>query len=317
MGVKRTAVLLFLLALVVGLPVVTPAQRRPIVLAFVPSLDAQRVLATGRVLERMLEVATGMEFEATVPTSYAATIEAMCADRADVAFLAPLSYVLAHERCGAQVQLISIRNNLPYYGSQILVHAESGLRQLLDLRAKRFAFVDPASASGYLYPALHIKRRTGLLPERFFAQVIFAGGHDKVVLAVYQRQVEGGATFGDELGTGDARERVLRQFPDVKQKVVVLEYVKPYIPNDTVSVRRGMEPEMTRKVVRALKRIAETQSGKQALQDLYQIDGFADYEDLVTKYKVNRREVPSLDAYFNPIRQAARELGVDLGKLVR
>ncbi len=314
---KRIAVGLTVLLLVGVVSAGTAQVRRPVVLAFVPSLDAQRVLATGRVLERMLEVATGMEFDATVPTSYAATIEAMCAERADVVFLAPLSYVLAHQRCGAQVQLISIRRNLPYYGSQILVHAESGLRQLADLRGRRFAFVDPASTSGYLYPALHIKRRTGLLPERFFAQVIFAGGHDKVVLAVYQQQVEGGATFGDELGTGDARERVQRQFPDAKQKVVVLEYVKPYIPNDTVSIRRGLEAETARRVIRALKRIAETQSGKQALQDLYQIDGFADYEDLVTKYRVNRREVPSLDAYFDPIRQAARELGVDLGKLVR
>lgn len=316
MSPKRTAVLLLVLAVVVGLPLVSPAQRRPLVLAFVPSLDAQRVLATGRVLERMLEVATGLEFEATVPTSYAATIEAMCADRADIVFLAPLAYVLAHQRCGAQVELISIRRNLPYYGSQILVHAEAGIRQLADLRGKRFAFVDPASASGYLYPALFIKR-AGFDPNRFFSQVVFAGGHDKVVLAVYQRQVEGGATFGDELGTGDARDRVVRQFPDVKQKVVVLAYVKPYIPNDTVSVRRGLGEETTTKVVRALKRIAETQSGKEAIYALYDIDGFADYEDLVTKYKVNRREVPSLDAYFNPIREAARELGLDLTKLVR
>jgi phosphonate transport system substrate-binding protein len=266
-------------------------------------------------LERMLEVATGLEFESTVPTSYAATIEAMCAGRADVAFFAPLAYVLAHQRCGAEVKLISIRFDRPYYGAQILVAADAGIRRLADLRGKRFAYVDPASTSGYLYPAVHIKR-AGFDPNRFFSQTIFAGGHDKVVLAIYQGQVEGGATFGDEFGN-DARQRVERQFPDVKQKVVVLEYVKPYIPNDTVSFRKGLDPELVEKVVKALFRIAQTSSGRQAIHELYQHEGYATYEDLVTKYKVDRREFPSLDAYFNPIREAVRTLGIDLTKLVR
>ncbi len=285
------------------------------VLAFVPSLDAERVLATGRTLERMLEVATGLEFESTVPTSYAATIEAMCAGRADVAFFAPLAYVLAHHRCGAEVKLISVRFDRPYYGAQILVGAEAGVRRLADLRGKRFAYVDPASTSGYLYPAVHIKR-AGFDPNRFFSQTIFAGGHDKVVLALYQGQVEGGATFGDEFGN-DARSRVERQFPDVKRRVLVLEYVKPYIPNDTVSFRKGLDPELTERVVKALFRIAQTSSGRQAIHDLYQHEGYATYQDLVTKYKVDPREFPNLDAYFNPIREAVRTLGIDLTQLVR
>ncbi|MDR5683062.1 MAG: phosphate/phosphite/phosphonate ABC transporter substrate-binding protein [Armatimonadota bacterium] len=309
-------VLLIALVLVLSLGLAAGGQaRRKLVLAFVPSLDAQAVLASGKTLERMLAVATGYEFEATVPTSYAATIEAMCAGRADIAFLAPLSYVLARQRCGAEVKLISIRFNQPHYGAQILVGADTGIRRLADLRGKRFAYSDPASTSGYLYPAVHIKN-AGFDPNRFFSQTVFAGGHDKVVLAIYQGQVDGGATFGDEFGS-DARDRVVRQFPDVKQKVVVLEYVKPYIPNDTVSFRRGLDPEVVDRVTKAMFRIAQTSSGKQAIHDLYQHDGYATYEDLVTKYGVDRRRFPDLDSYFNPIRDAVRTLGIDLGRLVR
>lgn len=306
------AVALVVLALSLG---VSAQPRQKLVLAFVPSLDAQKVLSSGSTLARMLEVATGYPVEATVPTSYAATIEAMCANRADIAFFAPLSYVLARERCGAEVRLISIRFDRPYYGAQILVNAQLGARRLADLRGKRFAYSDPASTSGYLYPAVHIKR-AGFDPNRFFSQTIFAGGHDRVALAILQGQVDAGATFGDEFGS-DARERVLRAFPDVKQRVPVLEYVKPHIPNDTVSFRKGLEPEVAQRIATAMFRIARTSSGKQAIMDLYQHEGYAAYDDLIKEYKVDPREFPNLDAYFNPIRDAVKTLGIDLRSIVR
>lgn len=294
-----------------------------LVMAFVPSVDAQRVLATGSTVARMLEVATGYSIEATVPTSYAATIEALCAGRVHIAWFAPTAYVLGNARCGAEVGLIAIRAGLPYYGSQILVRADLGAKSLADLRGKRFAVVDPASTSGYIWPMVYIKKK-GYDPNTFFSQVVQAGGHDKVVIAIYQGSVDAGATFGDDL-TGrpelEARERVVRQFPDVRQKVVVLEYVKPpvigYIPNDTVSFRKELPAEVKEKIVKALFRIAETAPGKEAVWNLYQHEGYADYDILIKKYRVDPRQVPSLDAYFNPIRDAVKLLGIDLTKIVR
>src|SRR3990170_5152072 len=188
------------------------AGQTKLVMAFVPSSDAQRVLATGSTIARMLEVATGHSIEATVPTSYAATIEALCAGRVHIAWFAPTAYVLGNARCGAQVGLIAVRNNLPYFGSQILVSAGLPAKSIADLKGKRFAFGDPASTSGYIWPAVYIKKK-GFDPNTFFSQTIFAGSHDRVVIAIYQGSVDAGATFGDTFGS-DARQRVIRQFPD-------------------------------------------------------------------------------------------------------
>ncbi len=283
-----------------------------VVLAFVPSGDARRVLETGSTLARMLEVATGYRVRAEVPTSYAATIEAMCAGRVDIAFLAPFAYVLAHQRCGADVRLVSVRANLPYYKSQILYRAEHGMKSLQDLRGKRFAFVDPASASGYLFPAALLKKH-GIDPDRFFSQVFFVGGHDKVVLAIYTGSVDAGATFGDEVFS-DARTRVEGQYKDVKEKVKVLAYTDP-IPNDTVSFRRDVPDDSKEKVTKALFRIAETAPGKETIDRLYQIQGFADFEALTTRFKQSR--LKTFDDYFQPIRDAARFLGLNIEELVR
>ncbi|MDR7480057.1 MAG: phosphate/phosphite/phosphonate ABC transporter substrate-binding protein [Armatimonadota bacterium] len=314
----RGLVVLLLAAVVAGPVPAAQAQTR-LVMAFVPSLDAERVLASGRTVARMLEVATGYSIEATVPTSYAATIEALCAGRVHIAWFAPASYVLANARCGAEVGLISIRANLPYYGSQILVRSDVPARSIADLRGKRFAFGDPASTSSYIWPAVYIKKK-GFDPNTFFSQVIFAGGHDRVVIAIYQGSVDAGATFGDRFGS-DARERVMRQFPDVKEKVRILEYVGPptigYIPNDTISFRKELPDEVKQRIIRAMFHIAQTPPGREAVNALYQHEGYATYEDLIKKYNVDPRQVPNLDAFFNPIRDAIKLLGLDLNRIVR
>ncbi len=288
------------------------AGQTSLVLAFVPSQDTQRVLETGSILGRMIEVATGYRVRTEVPISYVATIEAMCAGRVDIAFLAPFAYVLAHQKCGADVRLVSVRAQLPFYKSQIMYRADLNVKDLNDLRGKKFAFVTPASASGYLFPAALLKK-SGIDPDRFFSQVLFAGGHDRVVLAIYTGSVDAGAGFGDEVFS-DARTTVERQYPDVRSKVKVLMYTDP-IPNDTVSFRKDLSDEVKDKTTKALFRIAETAPGKETLDRLYQIQGFADFGALTTTYK--QAKLKTFDEYFQPIRDAAKLLGLNLDEMLR
>ncbi len=324
-GFRRLLIMVAALAIAVATLTMQPAPTSgqvKLVMAFVPSSDAQRILATGSTIARMLEVATGYSIEATVPTSYAATIEALCAGRVHIAWFAPTAYVLGNARCGAEVGLIAIRNNLPYYTTQILVRADLPAKSIADLKGKKFAFGDPASTSNYIWPAVYLKKK-GFDPSTFFSQTVFAGGHDKVVIAIYQGSVDAGATFADPKGVLllEARNLVVGQFPDVREKVRVLELLGPptisYIPNDTVSFRKEVPDDVKQKVIKALFRIAETAPGKEAVFALYQHQGYATYEDLVTKYGVDRRQVTSLDAFFNPIRDAIKLLGIDLTKIVR
>ncbi|MDR7521962.1 MAG: phosphate/phosphite/phosphonate ABC transporter substrate-binding protein [Armatimonadota bacterium] len=308
---SRACLLVASLLTVLTMLAASGAGQTALVLAFTPSSDAQKVLETGSTLARMLEVATGYRVRAQVPTSYAATIEALCAARVDAAFLHPFAYVLARQRCGADVRLVNVRFDIPFYKSQILYRSGLPVRGLADLRGRRFAFVDPVSASGYLFPAALLKRH-GIDPDRFFSQVLFAGGHDKVVLAIYSGAADAGATFGDEFGN-DARDRVVRTYPDVKEVVRVLLYTDP-IPNDTVSFRRDLPEEVKARTAGALIRIARTAPGRETLDSLYRIHGFADLEALQTTYKM---KITTLDEYFRPVREAARLLGLNLEELVR
>jgi len=268
----------------------------PLKMAFVPSADSNKVLASGQPLADLLTQQTGLSFQVSVPTSYAAVIEAMGANNVDVGWLAPFAYVLAHDKFASQVVLASVRGGSKTYTGQIITHVDSGIDYLRDLPGHKFAFVDPSSASGNLYPRA-LLLANGIDPATAFSDSVFAGGHDKVVIAVYNRQVDAGATFGDSVPgqTTDARTLVQGTLPDVMDKVKVIGVTDP-IPNDTVSVRAGLPAEVVQQIRDGLLAVAQTDQGKQYLKDLYNINGLATAED----------------SEYDTVRTAASALGLNL-----
>jgi len=66
-------------------------------------VDAGIIVSGGDVMAEALNKATGLTFKVDVPTSYAATIEAMCASPEDtIGFIPALGYVIANNRCGSR-----------------------------------------------------------------------------------------------------------------------------------------------------------------------------------------------------------------------
>lgn len=280
------------------------SPENPIKMAFVPSSNSTRILANGEPLGALLSEVTGYAIEVSVPTSYAAVIEAMGSENVDVAWLAPFSYALASQKYGAQVILGTVRQGQVTYPS-VFISADPAVNSIADLAGKKFAFVDPASASGYLYPVAALKN-AGLVEgtppnsEAFFGSgnVVFAGGHDKVVTAVYNGQVSAGAVYGGPLNksTGqptDARGTIARDFPDVYSKVRIIGETQQ-IPNDTVSVRAGLDDDMVAQIRNGLLNLTTRQDARRLLYDLYSID------DLVVV----------TDSFYDPLRQVAEDAGI-------
>jgi len=212
------------------------SAENPLRMMFVPSGDTQVILKGGKEIGRLLQKATGLHFKTSVATSYAAVIEAMGAGKVDIGWLATFSYVLAHDKYGVELLLVVQRFGSPFYRGQIMVRADSGIQDLAGLRGKRFAFVDPASTSGHLYPKTLLMSQ-GFDPEHFFKKIVFVGSHNAVVLSIYKGEVDGGAAYDG------SRAAVAKVFPDVFDKVNVIAYTKE-IPNDTVSVRKGLSGDL-------------------------------------------------------------------------
>ncbi len=266
---------------------------RPIIFAFTPSQDIARVTASGNAISAALAKATGLLWKVSIPTSYAAQIEAMCAGQADIAAIAPLQMTLLLDKgCGTPI-LGALRKDekgqlATTYNAQILVSTASGITDLNGLKGKKFAFVDPISASGYLFPSLLVKNKTGQDPKQFFASTIFAGGHDKAALAVYSGQVDGAATFNDV--------RTSAGMPaDIMTKTKVIDAAGP-IPNDGVAVAKNFPADLQATITQALIDYCASDAGKVQCKGLFNWDGL--------------QKVTS--DFYNPVRDAAKLAGIDV-----
>lgn len=275
------------------------SKTNPIMVLLTPSVDADRVSKNADVLVRYLETHTGYHYKAVVPTNFVAVVEAFGSGKADIAIMNTFSYLLAHSRYGANAVMKVVRRDgeLNYRG-QIIARTDSGIDTLTDLSGKRIAYVDPSSTSGYIYPKA-LLQKAGIRTK----EEVFGNKHDVVVMMVYQRQVDAGATFYSppDKRTGeilDARAKVHAQFPDVYDKVKIIALTDA-IPNDPVVVRKDFPVDMQQRIIAALTTFQGTKEGKAALKDIASVEGLAassdaDYNDiraLISRYSVDIEKV--------------------------
>jgi phosphonate transport system substrate-binding protein len=297
----------------------------PIKVLFVPSVDANVITTGGEVMAQALKQATGLNFEVSVPTSYAATIEEMCASPTDtMAFIPAFGYVLANDLCGVDVAFKAVRRGWGVYWTMFVVQRDSDIQSIDDLNGKKWAYPDAGSTSGYLVPSVVLKE-AGVTP----GETLEAGGHPEAVRAVYNGEADFATAFyspwaapegaepwkigGDpevpvdvstcglnEDGSQllcegyrvlDARANIREEFPDVVQKVRILA-LSPDIPNDTLSFSPDFPAELRSKIQNALTAFAETDAWGQSIgsEDFYGWSGIeaatdADY-DFVRKLVV-------------------------------
>jgi len=167
------------------------SPEHPIKVLFVPSVDANIITTGGQVMADALNEATGMTFEVTVPTSYAATIEEMCASPTDtMAFIPGLGYAIASQLCGVDVSFKAVRFGYPVYWAEYIVARDSKFQTLEDLEGATWGYGDQGSTSGYMVPAVELAA-AGVTP----GEQIQTGGHNQTVTAVYNGEVDFGTVF--------------------------------------------------------------------------------------------------------------------------
>lgn len=267
----------------------------PIQMAFVPSGDPIKIALAARELADALAEKTGQNIEIRIPVSYADVLNDLDKGRVQIVWLSPLAYVYASDSLGAEAALLIERDGRTDYTGVIITRNDSGIGSLEDLKGRAFAFVDPISTSGSLYPK-QLLQNAGIDPEKDL-QPLYSGSHTQVVVDVYNGKAAAGAVHGGE--KTDARDRARETLPDVKQVTRIIARTEA-IPNDNVTFTKDL-PENARKNIRkALLDLSKTEDGKRILQAMADIDGLAEVKD---------------EAY-NPVRELIKSRGLDIKKII-
>ena len=214
-----------------------------------------------------LEKTLNMDIKHFIATDYAGVVEALRNETADMGFMGPLQYVIAHRMAGAYPILGEIYNGKSTYISKIFVRRDSGIGNIKDLKDKSISFVDPISSSGYMYP-LDIFKQKGLIKdkdkaEQFFKKIYFSGGDEQALRAVLNN-------FVDAAGIGQYAYNLLNY--DERAEIVSIADSKP-IPSHCVVVRKNLHQPTVEKLQEALFNL-NNDSNRHLLKYLYSVDGY-------------------------------------------
>ena len=115
--------------------------------------------------------------ELTVPTNYAAVVEAVSNDRVDVAYLGGFTFVQASARVGAE-PLVQRERDQKFH-SLFITQTKNSIHSLKDLKGHSFAFGDVNSTSGHLMPAYFMQQQN--VDHSVINAAAYTGGHDATV----------------------------------------------------------------------------------------------------------------------------------------
>jgi len=262
-----------------------PAELR---VGLIPSEDAQAMIRASQQFMDQLAEKSGMKVRPFVANDYNGVIEALRSGKLDIAYLGPFSYVLASEVANAEAFAVAVtkKTGTSSYQSLLITRKDSGLDSVAKLKGKTFSFVDPSSASGHLFPKAGLLAE-GYDPDLYFSRVIFSGSHDANIMAVANGKVDGAAVADRILASAIAKGVV-------KADDFQVVWRSQPIPESPMVWRKSLDAATKQKVAAALADIKDLPWGDQGV-----LNGFA----------------PTNDQAYDVVRQTARSLKLDLGRM--
>jgi phosphonate transport system substrate-binding protein len=258
-------------------------------------------------LSAQLDRLTGYRIQAEMYTSYQEVMDGLRNQSVQIAFLPPLTYLLAQRRFSADVALLSNHFGVYQYGSKFLAHKDSNfsiyfnpennqstadaLVALRQFAGRRPCWTEPSSTSGFILPAgLLVQHQVDTQPA------VIIQSHTAIVRALYARDIcDFGATFAY---TGDPRTASsLSDLNSVEDEIIVVWQSDAVIPNTNISFH-PMIVQFREALTEAFLEIASTEAG------LSLISNAIDYEVQALK-AVD-------DSIYDPLRTIVRDANTDL-----
>lgn len=233
-------------AIIVFLFLIFPSivlSREEILIGLIPEENIFRQMDRHRPLASYLSKKLGVNVRLTILSRYGDIIDSFVSRGMDGAFFGVFTSVLAMEKLGVEpvVRPVNIDGSAVSQ-AYVFVRKDSGIRGIRDMKGKRMAFVDRATATGYLY-FLALLRENGFYDlNSFFREYYFTGSHDAAVHAVMDNRADVG------IAKGKVFNRVIEKDPLLRNELIVL-YKSPEFPDTTLCLKKEL-PEDTKKRIR-------------------------------------------------------------------
>lgn len=267
-----------------------PPQKK-ILIGIMPEINVFKQKQRFKLLGDYLTNKTGVTVEFTILSKYGNIIERFTADKMDGAFLGSFTGALAIKKLKVDplVRIANLDGTTSYHG-YLFVRKDSEIKGVKEMKGKKMAYVDKATAAGYLFPITYLKENGVTDTDHFFSETTFTGSHDAAINAVLKQYADVGAS---------------------KHSVYEHEKIKnPLIDNQLIVLARSADVPSSGLFVR--------KDLPQALKDklksvLLGLQADPDGKTILLKHDASRF-VESSETDYQPVFEMAKKSGLDILK---
>ncbi|MBI4686344.1 MAG: phosphate/phosphite/phosphonate ABC transporter substrate-binding protein [Nitrospirae bacterium] len=213
---------------------------------------------------------------------YSEVNELLKTGKASVAYTCTGAYLAGRQDFGLELLAVPLMKGKATYNSYIIVHKDSRVNSLKDLKGKIFAFTDPLSLSGRLY-VTSLLNEDGILTKDYFRKTFYTAGHEKSIEAVAAGLADGASV--DSLILDD----MLKKGNPYAERVRIISVSQPFgIPPFVVSPEFSLEDR--KGILMVLLNMSKEVKGKEILQKIG-IDGFVlpDHAAYLSAHEIKKR----------------------------
>lgn len=278
-------------------------------LIFQKQKDPAKVKVQAEEIATYLKGKLNIPINVQIPGDYATSVQALVSNKADIAYVDSMAFLLAERDGRVEILLAEQRVDLDGvsrtdYDSVFVVKNDSPLKDFSDLAKKaadlRMVFTSPTSTSGYIMPFRRLVKEGLLKPNedtrQLFKTVSFAGSYTQALEQVLSGRGDVCAVSNYTV-EGSAAESYL---PKEKRDKLRILARTPGVPTHVVVARSDLSSDLKRAIKESLQNLSTDQP--QLLADVYGTSSFTEVD---------------VDAHVLASREAAQYLGIPLDKIVK
>lgn len=182
----------------------------------------------------------GIHFDLRAGASYAAVVEGMCNDQADIAWYGAVTFGQANDQCGVDLLAVDVNDGDASYYSGIFVGKDSGLSSISALKGKSIAFGSPNSTSSFNFPVAMLIAE-GVDPVNDLQKVVITDSHSASLAALAEGKVDAAAASYNSFG------KAVNNGAIDPAKFEPLAKSQP-IPNPPLAMNQGLPDELKAKL---------------------------------------------------------------------
>jgi len=234
---------------------------------------------------------SGLDVELKILSRYSNIIDNFLSDKLDGAFFGSFTGALAIKKLGVEplARPVWLDGKSTYYGL-IFVRKDSAIENVLDMKGKRFAFVDKATTAGWLLPLSYFKENSIEDYREWFSETYFAGTHEDVIYDVLNGKADIGAAKNTVF------DRLARKDSKLLDELKILAG-SPEVPANALAVKKELDNSLKIKLKNILLQMGQDKRSRKILAE------FGAHKFIETTIKD-----------YSPVFSYAEKTGLDLRK---